>query len=211
MTNPMDPSRWQDLCRRLAPTLDAKAAFTSIAKAYAEPHRAYHTAEHIGECLTRFDEAATEASPAPQCPDEIEFALWLHDAVYKTRGGNSERLSADWAARLLGEGGASPDTIERVEAMIMATLHAAEPPFDDAGLMVDIDLSILGRDPERFDRYERDVRTEYRWVPGLLFRKKRKEMLAAFLARPHLFTTAYFRERFELQARENLARSIARL
>ena len=203
----LDAERWGELCRRLVPDLDAAAAFEPLAAAYAESHRAYHNAEHIVECLERFDEFAGEA----ERPDEIEFALWLHDAVYKTRGGDSEALSADWAARLLREGGAAEAVVDRVEAMILATKHAADPPFPDAALMVDIDLSILGRDPERFDRYEADVRREYRWVPSPLFRAKRKEMLVAFMERPSLYSTAAFNSRFEEAARENLSRSIAKL
>ncbi len=203
----LDVARWSALCARVAPGLDAAQAFAPLREAYAESHRAYHNAEHIVECLACFDEVAGEAERA----DEVEFALWLHDAVYRTRGGDSEALSAEWAVRLLAEGGAEPDVAPRVEAMILATKHAAEPPFPDAALMLDIDLSILGRDPERFDRYERDVRREYRWVPGPLFRSKRKEMLIAFAERPHLYGTRAFRDRFESQARENLARSIAAL
>ncbi len=95
--------------------------------------------------------------------------------------------------------------------MIMATKHAAEAPFPDAALMVDIDLSILGREEDRFDRYEDDVRREYRWVPGTLFRAKRKEMLSAFVERESLYETEHFRSRYESQARTNLARSIERL
>ncbi|QDV09046.1 hypothetical protein Poly30_46030 [Planctomycetes bacterium Poly30] len=203
----LDPERWEALCSRLAPALDARAAFDELEAAHAESHRAYHNAEHIVECLQRFDEVAGLA----QDPDEVEFALWLHDAIYKSRGGDSEAESAAWAVRLLREGRAPEPTIRRVESMILATKHSAEPPFPDAALMVDIDLSILGRDPARFDRYEQDVRREYRWVPGPLFRSKRKEMLVAFLARPHLYATEFFRERYEGQARENLARSIASL
>jgi predicted metal-dependent HD superfamily phosphohydrolase len=36
-------------------------------------------------------------------------------------------------------------------------------------------------------------------------------VLKTFLARPHIFHTPEFRERFEAQARENIARSLAAL
>ena len=64
---------------------------------------------------------------------------------------------------------------ERVADLILATKHAAVPTDADARLVVDIDLSILGSAEERFDRYERDVRREYRWVPGFIYRRKRAE------------------------------------
>ena len=88
----------------------------------------------------------------------------------------------------------------------------APPPLDpDARLLVDIDLAILGAAPERFDEYEVQVRQEYAWVPGPLFRRKRREILQGFLDRPCIYTTEPFRTRFELQARSNLQRSVARL
>ena len=77
--------------------------------------------------------------------------------------------------------------------------------------MIDVDLAILGTPAERFDEYERQVRDEYSWVPGFLFRRKRREILTAFLARPHVYNTERFRVRYEAVARANLARSIERL
>lgn len=100
----------------------------------------------------------------------------------------------------------------RVERLIMATKHdAAEPAADapDQQLLVDIDLAILGAAPERFAEYGRQVRAEYGWVPGLVYRTKRKAVLKSFLARPRLYGTAHFRERYEAQARRNLAAAVA--
>ncbi|MBT9552193.1 MAG: hypothetical protein IV088_15195 [Hydrogenophaga sp.] len=65
----------------------------------------------------------------------------------------------------------------------MATCHDAEPEGDDARRLVDIDLAILGADPARFAEYDAQVREEYRWVPNWLYRCKRREVLAGFLAR----------------------------
>jgi hypothetical protein len=47
-----------------------------------------------------------------------------------------------------------------VHQLIMATCHAALPTTPDQALLVDIDLSILGADSERFDEYEVQVRQE---------------------------------------------------
>jgi predicted metal-dependent HD superfamily phosphohydrolase len=98
-----------------------------------------------------------------------------------------------------------------VQALVMATRHAARPSGLDEELLVDVDLAILGADPERFDEYQVEVRAEYAWVPGPLFRHKRREVLAGFLARPAIYSTPGFRARFEAQARANLDRAIAGL
>jgi predicted metal-dependent HD superfamily phosphohydrolase len=75
-------------------------------------------------------------------------------------------------------------------------------------LLVDIDLSILGAPRPRFDEYEAQVRAEYGWVPGFLFRRKRREILAEFLARNPIYNTPRLRESLEGRARENLAYSL---
>jgi predicted metal-dependent HD superfamily phosphohydrolase len=44
-----------------------------------------------------------------------------------------------------------------------------------------------------------------------VFAEARARILASFLARTAIYSTAFFREKYEAQARWNLARSIARL
>ena len=78
-------------------------------------------------------------------------------------------------------------------------------------LVVDIDLSILGASPDRFDEYELQIRAEYAWVDDEAFRSKRRSVLTAFLARPTIFGTAHFRRTLEPGARANLQRSLQRL
>jgi predicted metal-dependent HD superfamily phosphohydrolase len=55
------------------------------------------------------------------------------------------------------------------------------------------------------------VQDEYGWVPQFLFRRKRREILAEFLARKSIYSTPSIRDLLEARARENLARSIALL
>ena len=99
----------------------------------------------------------------------------------------------------------------RVHGLIMATCHDALPDTPDAQVLVDIDLAILGADAVRFDAYESEVRAEYAFVPDFLFRRTRKKILRGFLDRPTIYSTRYFQEKLEKKARENLARSLAKL
>ena len=172
--------------------------------AWAEPQRHYHTPQHLRECLALLEPALHLA----RRPGEVELALWFHDAVYDPQGKDNETRSADWACEALAQAGADGEVRQRVRALIMATCHDAEPTDPDARLLVDIDLAILGADPARFAEYGAQVREEYRWVPGWLYRRKRKEVLAGFLDRPAIYGTAWFRERFEVRARENLKSSV---
>lgn len=45
--------------------------------AHHEPHRTYHTAQHLRECLALL---GTRASHAEE-PAEVEATLWFHDAI----------------------------------------------------------------------------------------------------------------------------------
>ena len=167
---------------------------------YTEPHRGYHTQQHLAECLALFDEFTHLA----ERPAEIVIALWFHDAIYDVHRHDNEALSADWARTALQTAGAPADVAERVAALVLATRHSVAPQTADEQLLVDIDLAILGTAPARFAEYEAQIRREYAHVLQATFNGKRGAVLAGFLARPVLYGTPAMRERFEAPARANL-------
>lgn len=178
--------------------------FEQLITAYQEPQRHYHSLQHLTECLMHFESAHHLA----QHPGEVAIALWFHDAIYDVRGKSNERQSADWATRTLAALRADQATVLRVEQLIMATRHDALPTEPDEQLLVDIDLAILGATPERFAEYDGQVRAEYSWVPGFIYTMKRRRVLKSFLDRPVIYSTGYFRERHEAQARINLTAAV---
>jgi predicted metal-dependent HD superfamily phosphohydrolase len=197
---------WSALWSRLGARNDASPLHAAVLTRYGEAHRAYHTAEHIARILPLLDGVRARLRE----PDEAELALWLHDLVYDPRGADNEARSAAIAAEWLAAGGAPAARSERVRALIMATRHAAPPEEHDARYVVDADLSILGAAPADFDRYEVQVREEYRFRSETEWRQGRARLLRGFLDHPRLFLTPEFSV-FEAPARANLARSIARL
>ena len=125
-----------------------------------------------------------------------------------------KRRAPRWAGRAVAAADLPVALADRVADLVLATKHTASEKAEaraDARLIVDVDLSILGRSPERFDRYERQIRQEYRFVPWFLYRKRRAEILRSFLDRPAIFWTRPFRDRYEDQARANIERSLAKL
>lgn len=183
---------------------DGHDLLSRLIAAYNEPHRKYHTEQHLRECLALFERHRSLAVE----PAEVEMALWFHDAVYDTRADDNEARSAEWAAQELGRAGVDPGRISRVVDLILATRHSALPQGQDQELLVDIDLAILGVDQSRFAEYERQVSEEYGWVPEAIFRHKRREILAGFLARDPIYNTPMLRDLLESRARFNLERSL---
>ena len=202
----LSPVRWCEMWERLGGKVPADSIQKQLLQRYSEPHRAYHTQRHLDECLSLFDHARSLCNQA----DEVAVALWFHDAIYAPRRNDNERQSAEWLLLIASDAGVAGERLPRLRALVMATCHDAEPSDRDARVLVDIDPAILGSPAERFDAYERQIRREYRWVPNLIFRRKRAAVLCSFLDRPRIYSTTEF-DRFESAARANIRRSLTAL
>ena len=198
--------RWNGLCERLQ-LAASDDWFDNLVSRYNEPHRAYHNAQHLADCLKQLD----LAPPSTPNADVVELALWFHDAVYDVRAGDNERASADLAAEFLATCGAPTELMDQTKRLILATEHQVIPIDIESQLMIDIDLSILGQPPTRYHEFEEQIREEYAWVPEDVFRMKRAEVLSGFLAREQIYSTLWFYKSYEEQARINLQRAIATL
>jgi predicted metal-dependent HD superfamily phosphohydrolase len=203
----LEQERWLELWSRLGARQSGTSIFGRLAAAYSESGRAYHTAEHIRDCLAQLD----SSRPLAQHPDEVEAALWFHDAVYLPGGSDNEEQSAELARTALTDAGVSEAVAGRVATLILATRHTGSAGTPDEKLTCDIDLSILGREAAIFDQFERRIRQEYAWVPEPIYRRERSGVLAGFLRRRSIYQTEPFRREFEIPARANLQRLIAEL
>ena len=183
---------------------DPLPAWEFLSTRYGEPHRAYHTLAHVAHCLDEFDPARALARD----PISVEMAIWYHDVVYDARAKDNEERSGKAAAEAAVAMGLPAARGLRVADLIRVSTHQGLAPDPDAQLFADIDLSILGQAEARFDQYERQVRVEYSWVPEAVFRYGRSAILNSFLARPSIYGTDLFREKYEAAARKNLRRSL---
>lgn len=202
----LEQAHWNDAWRSLgvaAPT----ALLAELLARHAEPHRAYHTIQHLRDCFAWLDALPLLADRL----GEVQLAVWFHDAIYDTRAADNEERSARWAAEALGAAGVDPAAAARVHDLVLATKHDALPSGADARLLVDVDLSILGAEEGRFAEYERQIRHEYAWVPEAAFRQGRAQVLAGFLERPSVYHTGWFKTYLEDRARANLSRSLRAL
>lgn len=180
----------------------AGEVFERLRGLWSAEDRRYHNLEHLADCLRELDAAAADAPES----DVAELALWFHDAVYEPRSRDGEERSA---GLLLAESKTLrlPEETARIAADgVRATAHGASSgtsPME--ALVADVDLSVLGRDPLRFMEFEYAVEEEYKSVPSLVFRRARGRFLDSLLSSPSIFRTEHFHNRYERQARSQIA------
>jgi predicted metal-dependent HD superfamily phosphohydrolase len=201
----LDQQRWSDLWAGLQAHGNGISVFNQLSRAYSDPSRAYHNGEHISECLAELDGSRHLANR----PDEVEAALWFHDAVYLPGALDNEVQSSRLARSTLSDARVPQPTVDRIVALVLATAHRGLTSVPDEQLTCDIDLSILGREPAVFEEFERRIRQEYSWVPEGVYRRERSAVLSTFLRRSSIYQTEHFRQRYEGAARTNLEHLLA--
>ena len=185
-----------------------RAFWDELWAGFFDAGRHYHDWRHV--CAMANDLSAVRDHLSD--PAAVELAVWYHDVVYDPRRSDNEDRSAAVAERTLSNLGLPAPFIAAVAGLVRATKHdGTAPPSVDAAHLIDLDLAVLAGPQSEFDRYEAGIRSEYAHVPDADFRAGRSAVLQRFLDRPAVYQTPDARERYETDARRNLAASIARL
>lgn len=216
--------RWLADAAALAPDAGRElwlAEGSLLLRSWSEPHRRYHTVEHLTETLAAVDEL--ERAGAVDADEALvaRAVLWYHDVVYDPRAtaGSNEQRSAMMARDHLHRLGVHPGTVDAVEAGVLVTLgHEVRPdlPAEVAAPRMldavhDADLWILAAPERRYAAYREQVRAEYAHVPDADFRRGRAAIMGPFLHRERLYRTAPAHAAWTAQARTNLAAELADL
>ncbi|MEB3790697.1 metal-dependent hydrolase [Acinetobacter sp. IK40] len=175
--------------------------FNKLIAAYSEKQRAYHTLQHLYECLTLLDSIRPDLKDAYS----VELALWFHDAIYDPQAKDNELKSAELFEKYMAQD-LSVEIVEKIKRWIIATQKHESTNELDLQFLLDIDLAILAASPERFEEYEQQIQQEYAWVDPDVYSIKRKEVLAHFYQAEPLYQTEYFQQNFEQRAKQNLNR-----
>lgn len=194
--------------------LDHKPLVEAARLHYAQPHRGYHGPGHLDELVV------LARRLTPDLDDAEQLALLFHDAVYVPGAahGENERLSAHLMAATVATiavydplvAAIEKAALERAARIIESTVHDAPPPAY-AARVCDLDLWRLAAPWPDFQHHAEGIRHEYQHLAGSAeaFWAARHAFYRGMLAKPHLFATAAFRERFEAEARANLRRALA--
>lgn len=191
---------------------------------YSQPQRHYHTLQHIFAMCQYYEQLKQQLHE----PMIVLLAIYYHDVVYDAKRIDNEQQSCElFNTHFLGI--LSPNVLSKVSEMIMLT-QKHQLPTDtpkhtspstvatlitkqkqDAAYFLDMDLSILGQAQQHYQNYANAIRQEYQHVIDSLYHQGRTKVLQQFLTRPRLFFTDYFYQRFEQQARRNIALEIQSL
>ncbi len=183
--------------------------FERLIEKYSEAHRTYHNVGHLVELFEYFENNKERFED----PQAIAFALLFHDVIYNIPGPDNEAQSAEYARQALAKLGIAPDIIARAADLIeMTKTHDAAEDDDDARLMLDMDMVVLGAPAKQYQKYCRAIEAEY--VPPFLpeqYYAGRLQFLSSFSQKERLFLTDDFEERYGRQASMNIAAEHAQL
>lgn len=179
----------------------AAALHAELVARHAEPHRRYHTLDHVAWVLAALEETGQGLGDRRA----VSMAAWWHDAIYDTSAPGSEQRSAARARRSLVDAGCGEVFAARV-AQLVAVTEGHAPAGPEAAALCDADLWVLGAEPDSYERYRAGVFYEYvtagpyttaQWAVG------RARVLESLLERDRLFHTEAGARR-ESAARANL-------
>ncbi|MFE3454781.1 hypothetical protein ACFXJ8_38250 [Nonomuraea sp. NPDC059194] len=107
----------------------AGAVGAELVARWAEPHRRYHTLDHLRAVLDAIDRLA----PVADDPDAVRLAAWFHDAVYDGKAGSDEERSAQLAQSRLARCGVPGERVAEVARLVRLTAthdpdYTPDPP-----------------------------------------------------------------------------------
>jgi predicted metal-dependent HD superfamily phosphohydrolase len=202
--------RFRGLWNRIGADSTPDVEYKRLLETYLEHHRNYHSIKHIVNSLDELE----KAKHLMDNPNQVEFALWYHDRIMKKMSRVDEERSVEMAFKVCKNAELSDQFIEKVKNLILITKHHGTPTTKDEKFMADIDLAILGKSPEEFDKYEEAIKKEFSWVDPEIYRVNRIAVLERFLDKEygeHIYHTDFFRQKYEDRAKRNLERLINKL
>ena len=182
---------------------EAATHWSDLEKVYSHKSRHYHNLNHLQEMIVCWE----QEKPHLHFPDEVLYAIFYHDYIYKSTKKNNELKSAERAVVLLPS--VTIVNSERIFNLILSTKDHQCSSNEDEKWLIDFDLKILSKEWEDYILYAQQIRKEYRIYPDFMYNPGRKKALQHFLENKYIYQTDTFRNLYEAKARENVNREIA--
>jgi pantetheine-phosphate adenylyltransferase len=152
---------------------------SDVINRYDEPHRFYHTLEHIEFVLKQLHDTGVLTH------DEVFLAAVFHDIIYNPQSKTNEEDSADYFMNAAKSSGLSTDQKEHIKQLILDTKHHKPTvPFSEE--LIKADLAILNAPFDQLIKYEKQIFKEYQFVDYKDYKVKRIEALKHFNTKGNL-------------------------
>ncbi|MDX2173338.1 MAG: adenylyltransferase/cytidyltransferase family protein [Bacteroidota bacterium] len=136
---------------------------------YEEPHRFYHTTQHLIEVITNLNKHQV-------FDDELFLAAVYHDAIYDPKANDNEEQSANLFIKHALNSKLSKHSIKEIEQLILDTKkHQASS--DKSKQFIDADLEILNQPLSKLIEFEHQIFKEFQFVDYTIYQPKRVEVL----------------------------------
>lgn len=178
-----------------------------IEKKYCEKGRFYHNLSHLENMFFELELVKDKILNF----STVSFSVFYHDVIYDATSKQNKEESAKFAQVRLTKLGLSETDIAEISKQILATKSHQPSESSDTNYLLDADLSVLGKKSAIYTEYTQNIRKEYSVYPNFLYKPGRRKVLKHFLELESIFKTEYFKQKYEVQARENIESELIRL
>lgn len=192
------------------PSLTAYAITRCVYERMMDASLYYHTPLHI---LTLFQFAQQNEI---ELEEWEKLAIWFHDVIYIPGYPLNEWYSAEFMKSMIAPF-LDPSIIDNVWNGIIATSKhllkstgsELDPKFER---LLDLDLCSFSWDKENYDASSDKITEEFLSLTGVSgWKEGRIKFLTDLLAKPSIYRTSFFKEKFEQKARANIEQTLKEL
>ncbi|MBA3665982.1 MAG: adenylyltransferase/cytidyltransferase family protein [Bacteroidetes bacterium] len=140
-----------------------------ILNAYDEPHRFYHTSEHLLDVLSALEKNGI-------ADDELFLAAVYHDAVYDPKAADNEERSAELFLRDAKNSELKEDQINAVKQYILDT-KSHKSSSKKSERLIKADLNILEQSFDKLLDYENKIFKEFQFADYKIYQPERIKVL----------------------------------
>lgn len=138
-----------------------------VIKRYQEPHRFYHTLDHLQDIYQQLEDRALGDQKA------LLLATAYHDVIYNPQSATNEEDSAEYFMRYYD----GDDQLKQDVYNIILDTKTHQPRSDLSSVFCELDLNILRQPLHKLLIYEDQIFKEFQFADFALYRVKRVEVL----------------------------------
>lgn len=146
---------------------------SDVINAYNEPHRFYHTLEHIEDVLKHLNDADLLKH------DEVFLATIFHDIIYNPQSNTNEEDSAEFFLKAAPSSSLTDEQKQHVKQLILDTKHH-KPSVKFSEEFIKADLAILNSSFDKLIKYEKQIFKEFQFVDYKDYKVNRIKVLTHF-------------------------------